>query len=105
MTEKNVKWEVDSMVAYLVNFDDEINNLNEQKDSLKSINDTIKEAWQGIGGMEYDMKMELAIANFEAIIEELSILNQDMRSAVDDCYKKCEDEISSSISALSGKIG
>lgn len=105
MTEKNVKWNTESMVSYLVNFDDDVNNLNEQKKVLEELNKTIAEAWQGINGLSYDLMMDMTIDNLGNIINELSALNQDLKSVIDDCYKSCEEEISMLVNSLSGKVG
>lgn len=105
MTEKNVKWNTESMVSYLVNFDDDVNNLNEQKKVLEELNKTIAEAWQGINGLSYDLMLGISIDNLDKIINELSTLNQDLKRVIDECYKPCEEEISTLVNSLSSKVG
>ena len=105
MTEKHIKWNTENMVSYLVNFDDDVNNLNEQKKVLEELNKTIAEAWQGINGMSYDLMLDISIDNLGTIITELSALNQDLGRVIDDCYKPCEEEIRTLVNSLSGKVG
>ncbi len=100
----HIKWDTDRIMSHARSINTKKDNLEQQRNFLSNINDTVQNAWQGIAGAKFDERMDVDIDNFNIIIKDLTSLINDLNKAADNCYRTYEEKIISEIHSLRGKI-
>lgn len=98
------KWDRDSINDFLVNMNSVLDDLRDNKDFLENINETIRNAWQGAAGTQYDLLLKIDMQNYNSIIVTLERFCEDIRKALQK-YEECESMVKETVSSLQNKVG
>ncbi len=94
-----VKWDCEELIRYRDNVRRQIQIMRENESFLRSINEKVNEAWQGLAGTAFDQVLKLDIQNYEQVIDSVVDLNDDVDKATNN-YSLCEQDILEMINCL-----
>ncbi|MEF9916839.1 MAG: hypothetical protein RSD97_08180 [Lachnospiraceae bacterium] len=104
MGQNKFKWDLDGLNASLEQLKKEKENLEANRQFLKTLKSEVMQNWQGATGTVYLASLNVDMENFEIILKGLEKKIEILHKISTQIYRECEEQVNKKVDKMTVQI-